>query len=59
LSRAARRGDIVTVSNFDRAIWRVLSVSGGLAHLTKLTSSSRVDLSEIPVERLTIREVFL
>jgi hypothetical protein len=59
MNRKARRDDIVTVDTFMGAIWRVLAVSGGLAHLTSLTSSGRVELRDIPVDRLTIREVFL
>ncbi|MDE2100832.1 MAG: hypothetical protein KGL39_26535 [Patescibacteria group bacterium] len=59
MSRAARRDDIVTVEGFEGMIWRVISVSAGFAHMTKLTSSSRVDLRGIPVERLAVRPVFL
>jgi hypothetical protein len=59
MNRRARRGDIVAVDTFEGAIWRVLSVSAEVAHLTKLTSSSRVDLRGIDVDRLTIRPVFL
>jgi hypothetical protein len=59
MNRKARRDDIVTIDTFTGSIWRVLAVSGGLAHLTCLTSGGRVELREIPVDRLTIREVFL
>lgn len=45
-------GEPVKVDGFERGVWRVLSITGGLAELTKLTSFQPVFLRGIPVERL-------
>lgn len=50
------RGDVVRVEGFRLVAWRVLGVDGKLAHLTKLRFSQRVDLRDVPVDRLTISE---
>lgn len=47
-----RAGEIVKVADYDRAVWRVLSITDGLAWLTKLNSFERVDYYAVAIARL-------
>jgi hypothetical protein len=54
-ARRFRAGDIVRVDG-DRVVWKVLAVTAGEAHLTKLLASSRLDWRGVAVARLAIAE---
>lgn len=50
-----RAGERVNVAGH-QGPWKVLNITAGLAHLTKLTAFERIDLREIPIDRLTRRQ---
>jgi len=56
MNRQIVRGDVVAVENYQGVKWRVLSVAGDLATLTKLHVSQRLIYRDVAVSRLTVKE---
>lgn len=45
-------GERVTVTNYPRAVWRIVAIADGLADLTKINSFERLDYRGVALERL-------